>query len=91
MELEFRTKNDKQLEAAEAWLDDTTEEILFGGGKAGGKSFLGCTLIFGDALIYPNTHYFIARKELNDLRKFTIPSIHEVFENWKLKIDDHTS
>lgn len=91
MELEFRTKNDKQLEAAEAWLDDTTEEILFGGGKAGGKSFLGCTLIFGDALIYPNTHYFIARKELNDLRKFTIPSIHEVFENWKLKIDDYTS
>jgi hypothetical protein len=33
------------------------------------------SLIFGDALIYPETHYFIARQELIDLRKFTIPTI----------------
>jgi phage terminase large subunit len=47
-----------------------------------GKSFLGVSLIFGDAFIYPGTRYFIARKTGADLRKHTIPSIHEVFNIW---------
>lgn len=84
--LEFKTKNQKQIVAAERWIDSETEEILYGGAKGGGKSFLGASLIFGDALIYPGTHYYIARKELNDLRKFTIPTIHEVFKKWGLDI-----
>lgn len=65
-------------------MDDETEQLLYGGAKAGGKSFLGASLIFGDALIYPGTHYFIARKELNDLRKFTVPTIYEVLQKFKL-------
>ena len=91
MNLQFKTKNSKQLEAVQYWIDTETEQILFGGAKSGGKSYLGAVLIFGDALIYPETHYFIARKELNDLRKFTIPTIHEVFKNWGLKVDDYVS
>jgi phage terminase large subunit len=91
MEIQFKTKNSKQLKAVTYWIDDVTEEILYGGAKGGGKSFMGCSLIFGDALIYPETHYFIARKDLNDLRKFTIPSIHEVFSKWGIKIDDYAS
>jgi hypothetical protein len=91
MELEFKTKNSKQLEAVEAWIDNATEEILYGGGKGGGKSYLGASLIFGDALIYPETHYFIARAELTDLRKFTIPTIHEVFKNWGIKLEDYAT
>jgi len=89
MELTFLTKNKKQLQAASFWIDNETEELLYGGAKAGGKSYLGASLIFGDALIYPDTHYFIARKELIDLRKFTIPTIHEVFKNWGIKFDDY--
>ncbi len=89
MEIQFKTKNNKQLQAVEHWIDDTTEEILYGGAKGGGKSFLGASLIFGDALIYPNTHYFIARQELNDLVKFTIPTIYEVFAKWGLKFEDY--
>lgn len=88
-EIIFRTKNKKQGEAYEKWIDETTEQILYGGAKGGGKSFLGVSLIFGDALLYPETHYFIARKELNDLRKFTIPTIHEVFDKFGLKVDDY--
>lgn len=84
MEITFKTKNDKQLLAAEYWTDEETEELLYGGAKGGGKSFLGASLIFGDALIYPDTHFFIARLELNDLRRFTIPTIHEVFNKWGL-------
>lgn len=89
LKIKFKTKNPKQRAAARAWIDKTTEEILYGGGKGGGKSYLGASLIFGDALIYPDTHYFIARQELLDLRKFTIPTIYEVFENWGLKLEDY--
>lgn len=70
--------NDKQKKAAGHWIDSTTMEIVYGGSKGSGKSFLGCSMIFGNALVYPETFYFIARKKLNDLRKYTIPSIYEV-------------
>jgi len=73
--------NSKQLEACQHWLDDSIEDIVYGGSKGSGKSYLGASLIFGDALIYPGTHYFIARKNLNDLRKYTTPTVHEVMQD----------
>lgn len=83
MELLFKTHgNDKQKQVCRLWLNPAITDIVYGGSKGSGKSFLGCSLIFGDALTYPGTHWFIARKKLNDLRKFTIPSIHEVFKLW---------
>jgi phage terminase large subunit len=83
VELQFDTNgNDKQKMVATQWVDDSVSDIVYGGSKGSGKSYLGCSLIFGDAFIYPGTHYFIARKELNDLRKYTIPSIYEVFKHW---------
>lgn len=81
--------NPKQRIAAEKWVDKTTKEICYGGAKYGGKSFLGANLIFHDALVYPDTFYFIARERLIDLRKYTVPTIHSVFKNWKLNIDDY--
>lgn len=81
----FNTRgNDKQLEVAKYWLDDETSDVGYGGSKGSGKSYLGASLIFGDALIYPETHYFIARKKLNDLRKYTQPTIKEVLTDWGL-------
>ena len=56
MEIEFKTKIQKQIQASEFWVDNITEEILYGGAKGGGKSYLGASLIFGDALIYTETH-----------------------------------
>lgn len=83
MQLQFNTHgNDKQKQVARYWLDATTTDIVYGGSKGSGKSYLGVSLIFGDAFIYPGTHYFIARKSLTNIRKFTIPSIHEVFGHW---------
>lgn len=76
--------NEKQKDCARAWCNDDVTEIVYGGSKGAAKSFTGCSLIFGDAFMYPNTHHFIAREELNDLRKYTIPSIHEVFSIWKI-------
>lgn len=88
-EIDFRSKNPKQILAAQYWIDDETEEILYGGAKYGGKTYLGCSLIFGNALIYPETHYFIARKALIDLTSYTIPSVHEVFKHWELDIREY--
>jgi len=83
--IEFNTRgNDKQLEVAKHWLDPEISDIGYGGSKGSGKSYLGASLIFGDALIYPGTHYFIARKKLNDLRKYTMPTITEVMADWGL-------
>ena len=77
------------MEAAKKWIDNYTEQILYGGAKYGGKTYLGCSLIFGDALIYPETQYFIARQTLADLRKFTMPSVQERFQHWKLDMDQY--
>jgi len=86
MKLIFDTNgNEKQKEMARAWLDPNISDIVYGGSKGSGKSFGGVNLIFGDAFLYPETHYFIARKKLNDIRKFTIPTIHEVFGVWGIK------
>lgn len=85
MKLTFDTNgNDKQKEMAIAWANPEVSDIVYGGSKGSGKSFGGVNLIFGDAFTYPETHYFIARKKLNDIRKFTIPTIHEVFQYWGL-------
>lgn len=86
IEIVFNTEgNEKQKDVCRAWVDDAITDIVYGGSKGSGKSFLGCSLIFGDAFIYPETHYFIARSTLSDLRKFTIPSIYEVFGIWGIK------
>ncbi len=82
---------DKQIQAAEYWIDNASQEILYGGSKGCGKSFLGCSLIFSDALMYPGTHYFIARHNLNDLKKYTTPSVIEVFNNMGLNFTDYVT
>lgn len=81
--------NEKQFQAMEAWADPTIERILYGGAKYGGKSYLGGGLITSAALTYPGTHWFIARESLNDLRKFTLPTIYEVLQDMNLNPNDY--
>lgn len=87
LELEY-DPSPPQKEVMRYWSDNETEEILAGGSKGGGKSDLGIGCTFHDGLVYPGTMYFIAREELNDLRKYTIPSINEVFARWDKKIKE---
>lgn len=85
MELLFDVyDNQKQLEVCQHWQAPSVSDIVYGGSKGSGKSYLGCSLIFGDAFTYPGTHFFIARDSLTNIRKFTIPSIHEVFQHWNV-------
>lgn len=92
MQIEFNTRNERQLEACDAWLDDSVQEILYGGAKGGGKSVLGAGLIFADALVYDGTKFFIARRRLIDLRLHTIPTIHQVFRDvFKIPFDKYVT
>lgn len=91
MKLLFDTHgNEKQKECAAAWADKTTSDIVYGGAKGGAKSYTGCKLIFHDALVYPETQYFIARKKLTDLVKFTMPSVNECFQDWGISLNNYT-
>ena len=76
--------NDKQKAAWTAWASPDVTDIIYGGAKGTGKSYLGCAAILADALTYPGTHYFIARKTGSDLTKFTIPSINEVLTDMEV-------
>lgn len=89
LELTFEVSSKKQKEAAIAWIDPSITDIVYGGAKGGGKSYLGASLIFSQALVYPGTRYFIARKQLIDLRIHTIPTIDKVFAGWKIRITDY--
>jgi phage terminase large subunit len=77
-----------QIEAITKLNDATTREVVFGGAKGGGKSYLGCIKFISSCLLYPGTRYFIARSELNDLRKHTIPSILEFFNKCGLQVEN---
>lgn len=70
----------KQYEAYQKLLDQQTIYVLYGGAAGGGKSFLGCEWIFGNAIAYPGTVWFIGRQELNDLRIHTNQSVYEFLE-----------
>jgi len=62
-------------------------EVLYGGAKGGGKSFLGAFWLISSALLYPETSWFVARENLTDLRKHTIPTFFEVIKLLGLDID----
>lgn len=65
-------------------------EVLFGGAKNGGKSFLGA--IFVNSLLcddrFSNLSFFIARHTRKDLIDYTIPTLHKFFKENGYNIDD---
>lgn len=78
----FEDSNPKQRMCIEAFFDPKIREIYYGGAKMCGKSYLGAFLFIMQAIRYPETHYFIARRRITDLSKFLIPSLKEVGKNY---------
>lgn len=65
-------------------------EVLFGGAKNGGKSFLGA--IFTNSFLcddrFSDLSFFIARHTRKDLIDYTIPTIHKFFKENGYDIND---
>ena len=87
LEIEAHVKQEEALEILTQ--DNGVAELLYGGAKNGGKSFLGTIFTCGNCMLYPGVHFFVARKELNDLRKFTLPTIHKWFRSINLKFENY--
>jgi phage terminase large subunit len=71
MELRFKTF-DKQRQALRFLRDRKTNEILYGGGARGGKSYLGCGWIIIECIQKPASKWLIAREELTKLKDTTL-------------------
>jgi len=68
----------RQYEALVLLMDDETNEILYGGGARGGKSYLGCAWIITQAMSKNKSSWLIARKRFSDLRDTTLRTFNKV-------------
>jgi hypothetical protein len=74
----------KQSKAFRYLLDNTTTELLFGGGAGGGKSYLGCAWIIYSCIKYKGIRCLIGRSKLDNLKKTTLNTFFEICKEWKL-------
>lgn len=79
----------KQTEALDYWEDLNTEELVFGGGAGGAKSFLGCYCITKNALKYSGTRWMIGRSKLKTLKETTLITLWKVFKMQGLERGKH--
>lgn len=72
----------KQTEALDILENNSNsiEEVIFGGGAGGAKSFLGCYWILKMAWKYEGTRYLIGRSKLKALKQSTLITLFEVMK-----------
>lgn len=68
----------KQTYALDILEDNSTKEIIFGGGAGSAKSILGCYWLLKMALKYPGTRWLMGRAQLKTLKETTFNSFMEV-------------
>ena len=69
--------------------DDTTKEVLYGGGAGGGKSFLGSYWIIHNCFKYPGTRWLVGRSELKNLKETTLNTMFDVMKMLNIHQDVH--
>lgn len=69
--------------------DNTTNEIVYGGGVSGGKSFLGCLWLATCCIKYPGTRYLLGRSQLQVLKMTSLKTLFEVLKMMGLNNVDH--
>ena len=78
----------KQNEAWEKLLDRETEFIYFGGGKGGGKSWLGCEWLVTNCYKYPSSRWYLGRRELKRLMATTFQTFLKVCKYHNIPASD---
>ena len=79
----------KQTTALDYLQDNTTKEVLFGGGAGGAKSHLGCVWLFLCCLEYPGTRWEMGRSKLKALKETTLNTFFEVGQMLGLQSGNH--
>jgi len=81
----------KQRIALEFLTDDIVNELLFGGGSRGGKSWLGCKWKLFNRLTMPESQGLTAREELTKLKDTTLLTFVKVLNYYGMVKDvDYT-
>lgn len=74
----YRNLFPKQREALKLLGNRKHRTVVYGGGAGGGKSWLGIEWVSGMALNFPNTRWFIGRKELKRIKQTTLVTFYKV-------------
>ena len=69
--------------------DNKTNEVLYGGGARGGKSWFGNSWVIMECISKPESSWLIAREELTKLRDTTYLTFFKVCNSIGLKKDTH--
>jgi hypothetical protein len=77
MDLKFKTF-EKQRTALRRLRDNSTNEVLYGGGARGGKSWLGTGWVIMECIQKPKSSWLIAREELTKLKDTTLITFFKV-------------
>jgi len=75
----------RQRQALAALRDKQHNEVMYGGGARGGKSYIGCAWILLAALSMPGSKWLVAREELTKLRDTTLLSYFQVAKELQAK------
>lgn len=70
--------SEKQKEAWTLLHDKSTNEILYGGGAGGGKSFIGALWCINNAIKYPGSRGLMARAVLKALKESTLKTFRGI-------------
>lgn len=80
----------KQHQAWEAWNSDRIDDVVYGGAAGGGKSWWMSEALMVSALRWPDTRWFLGRKELKTLIQTTFVTMtQKVFRHHKLEQGKH--
>lgn len=88
MDLKFSTF-EKQRIALRYLRDSKTNEVLYGGGARGGKSWLGCGWVILECIQKPQSYWMIAREELTKLKDTTLLTFFNVIRELGIKNEIH--
>ena len=80
----------KQTQTIKILLDETHTEILYGGAKGSGKSYLGCVWVLYMCITYPGIRALIGRTVLTQLRVTTIKTLLDLFKECNINPEHYT-